>query len=117
MGFGPAGEAVKLFLVDPILKAGDCAKLNPPPGAGGWGVMDGAVGGAGLPPGAPPNANTPALLLAEPKALAPPNWNPPPGVELAAAPKTEVVPKAGGWEEGAAMKGEGAGAPKAGALG
>lgn len=116
MVFCPAGDAVKLFLVDPILKVGGCAKLNPPPGADGWGVMEGVADGAGEPAGAPPKENTPGVLLAAPNAPAPPNWNPPPDVELAAVPNTEVAPKAGGWEE-AAMKGEGAGEPKAGALG
>ena len=61
-----------------MLKAGGCAKVNPPPVAVGWGTREGVEGGAGDPPGPPPKANTPALLLAEPKALAPPNWNPPP---------------------------------------
>lgn len=126
----PAAAAVKVVLFDPILKVGGAAKLKPLPGALGWGAMEGVAEGAGDPPGAPPKANTPVLLLEVPNTLAPPNWKHPPdvvgadepkaGVELAWWPNTGtelgLAPKAGGWEA-VAEKGDGAGEPNAGALG
>lgn len=59
----------------PMLNAGGCVKLKPPPGAPGWGVMEGLAEGAGdAPDPAPaPKVKTPEVLFAAPKALAPPN--------------------------------------------
>lgn len=125
-----AGVAVKLELTAPILKEGGCVKWNPPPGAEGGCAMEGVAVGAGGAPDPAPNAKTPVLPLGAPNALAPPNWKPPlTAVELVVAPKTGVAfaccpntgaalglaPKAADWDT-AAVKGEGAGDPKAGAL-
>lgn len=58
----------------PILNAGGCEKLNPPPGGPDCGAMEVFAGGPG--DGAPPapKVNTPAeALFVAPNALAPPN--------------------------------------------
>lgn len=60
-------------LADPILNAGGCEKLNPPPGGPGWGAMEGLAGGAGEPVEPTPKVNTPEVLFVAPNALAPPN--------------------------------------------
>lgn len=64
---------MKVF-ADPILNAGGCEKLNPPPGGPDCGAMEVFAGGPG--DGAPPapKVNTPAeALFVAPNALAPPN--------------------------------------------
>lgn len=58
---------------DPILNAGGCAKLNPPPDAPDCGVMEGLAEGAGDAAPPAPKVNTPEALFVAPKALAPPN--------------------------------------------
>lgn len=68
----PAGEGLKDF-VDPILNAGGCAKLNPPPGVPDWGAMEGLAEGAGDAAAPAPKVNTPEVLFVAPNALAPPN--------------------------------------------
>lgn len=69
----PAGEAVKDFAA-PILNAGGCEKLNPPPGGPGWGAMEGLAGGAGEAADPAPKVNTPPeVLFVAPNAPAPPN--------------------------------------------
>lgn len=60
-------------LVDPILNAGGCAKLNPPPGVPAWGAIEGLAGGAGVAADPAPKVNTPALLFEGANPLAPPN--------------------------------------------
>lgn len=50
-----------------------CAKLNAPPGAPGWGAMEGLAAGAGDAADPAPKVNTPEALFVAPNALAPPN--------------------------------------------
>lgn len=52
---------------------GGCAKLNPPPGAPDWGVMEALAEGAGDAADPAPKVNTPEALFVAPNALAPPN--------------------------------------------
>ena len=62
-----------------MLKAGGCAKWNPPPAAPDWCVREGFAEGAGEPADPAPKVNTPdALLFVAPNVLAPPNGKPPP---------------------------------------
>lgn len=69
----PPGVEVKDF-VDPILNAGGCEKLNPPPGGPDGGAMEGLAGGAGEAADPAPKVNTPPeVLFVAPNALAPPN--------------------------------------------
>lgn len=56
-----------------MLNVGGCEKLNPPPGAPAWGVIEGLAEGAGEAVDPAPKANTPEVLFAAPNALAPPN--------------------------------------------
>lgn len=63
--------------------------MKPLPGALGWGAMEGVAEGAGDPPGAPPKANTPVLLLEVPNTLAPPNWKHPPGKTMTSGIKRD----------------------------
>lgn len=60
-------------LADPMLNVGGCVKLNPPPGAPGWGAMEGLAGGAGEAADPAPKVNTPEALFVAPNAPAPPN--------------------------------------------
>lgn len=55
------------------MKLGDCVKLNPPPGAPGWGAIEGFAEGAGAAADPAPKVNTPEVLFVPPNALAPPN--------------------------------------------
>lgn len=59
--------------VDPMLNAGGCAKLNPPPAAPDCGAMEGLAAGAGDAAAPAPKVNTPDVLFVAPNALAPPN--------------------------------------------
>lgn len=63
----------------PMLNAGGCAKLKPPPAGpccGAGAGLAGAAGGAAAPA---PKVKTPGLLFVEPNPPAPPNWKPPGG--------------------------------------
>lgn len=129
MGCGAVGVTFETLFVDPMLKAGGCEKLKPPPVATGWADMAGDGAELAAFPAPPPKVNTPLFLFGVPKALAPPNWKPPwpgegaedpkTGVALGCWPKTGaalgLAPKAG--DAALVAENEGAGDPKAGAAG